>query len=84
MSVAQYLAYDTCRCAGVSRNDIPQHCPMRQSCLRYVSLAANDFGPLTPWTLWLCESNQYEQRIPLPAPTEQEEAMRDRSVEPEG
>lgn len=72
MSVAQYLAYDTYRCAGVARHDSPQHCPKRQGCLRYVSFAAHDLGPQTPWTLWLCESDQYEQRVPLRLETTKE------------
>ena len=32
-----------------------------------VSLVAQDYGPRTPWVLWACTTDDFDQREPLGA-----------------
>lgn len=62
------LPWDISRCAG--RSDWTAEtsiCPRRNDCLRYVSLVAQDYGPRTPWVLWACTTDDFDQREPLGA-----------------
>ena len=63
------LATTDTRCVGRRnlRDDSP-NCPHRVECHRHIDLVCRDTSTpnLYPVEMWLCRTDQFERRIPLP------------------